>query len=274
MDELENQPQSEQVPVEEQEQELSLSDKLVGVFTEPGKTFESIAKFPIKTIDWFLPVLAMFAVVIVAQLIMMGNPQIKAEMKQKQLQGIEKRLQAAVDNGTMTKQQAEEQMQTIEDGMDKMGGTVTKVITAVSILVVGFIAFLAIAGFYFLVIKFIFKADGTYQHVLITTGLTSYIGIISMILVTIISLYQGKQAHDVSVATLFSVDAKTFVGFLLAKLDVFSIWMYFVIALGMTKIFNAGDSKKYYYFIFGTWIVWGLIVFFLMKSVPFLQNFA
>lgn len=272
MNELENQQQGEQV--EEQEPELSHSDKLVGVFSEPGKTFASIAKFPIKTIDWALPVLAMFIVVIISQFIMMGNPQIKAEMKQKQLQGTEKRLQDAVDKGTLTKQQAEEQMQTIEEGMDKVSGTVTKVIVAVSILVIGFIAFLAIAGFYFLVIKFIFKADGTYQHVLITTGLTSYIGIISMILVTIVSLYQGKQAHDVSVATLFSVDVKTFVGFLLAKLDVFSIWMYFVIALGMTKLFNAGDSKKYYYFVFGTWIIWGLIVFFLMKSVPFLQNFA
>ncbi|MDP3150073.1 MAG: YIP1 family protein [Ignavibacteria bacterium] len=274
MSEFENQPQSEQVPIEEQEPELSHSDKLVGVFSEPGKTFASIAKFPIKTIDWLLPVLAMFVVVIISQIIMMGNPQIKAEMKQKQMEPIEKQLQEQVDKGTITKQQAEEQMQTMEDQMDKMGGTIGKVFMAISILVIGFIAYLVIAGFYFLVIKFIFKADGTYKHVLVTTGLTSYIGIISMVLVTIFALFTGKMARDVSAATLFSVDAKTFVGFLLAKLDVFSIWMYFVIALGMTKLFNAGDSKKYYYFIFGTWIVWSFIVFFLMKSIPFLQNFA
>ncbi|MFA6980469.1 MAG: YIP1 family protein [Ignavibacteriaceae bacterium] len=274
MSEFENQPQSEQVPVEEQELELSHSDKLVGVFSEPGKTFASIAKFPIRTIDWLLPVLAMFVVVIISQIIMMGNPQIKAEMKQKQMDAIEKRLQEQVDKGTLSKQQAEEQQQTIEDQMDKMGGTIGMVFTAISILVIGFIAYLIIAGFYFLIIKFIFKADGTFQHVLVTTGLTSYIGIISMVLVTIFALFSGKMARDVSVATLFSVDAKTFLGFLLAKLDVFSIWMYFVIALGMTKLFNAGDSKKYYYFIFGTWIVWSLILFFLMKSVPFLQNFA
>ena len=272
MNELENQQQGEQV--EEQEPELSHSDKLVGVFSEPGKTFASIAKFPIKTIDWALPVLAMFVVVIISQIIMMSNPQIKGEMRQKQIDAIEKRLQDQVENGTLTKQQAEEQQQTIEDQMDKMSGTVGIVLTAVSILVIGFIAYLMIAGFYFLVIKFIFKADGTYKHVLVATGLTSYIGIISMVLVTIFALVTGKMARDVSAATLFSVDTKTFVGFLLAKLDVFSIWMYFVIALGMTKLFNAGDSKKYYYFVFGTWIVWGLIVFFLMKSVPFLQNFA
>ncbi|PIW98714.1 MAG: hypothetical protein COZ80_09205 [Ignavibacteria bacterium CG_4_8_14_3_um_filter_37_9] len=274
MSEFEHQPQSEQVPVEEQEPELSHSDKLVGIFSEPGKTFESIAKFPIRTIDWVLPVLAMLVVVIISQIIMMGNPQIKAEMKQKQIDAIEKRFQEAVDKGTMTKEQADEQLQTAEDQMDKMSGTIGKVFTAISILVFGFLAYLVIAGFYFLIIKFIFKADGTFQHVLVTTGLTSYIGIISMVLVTIFALVTGKMARDVSVATLFSVDTKTFVGFLLAKLDVFSIWMYFVIALGMTKLFNAGDSKKYYYFIFGAWIVWSLLVFVLMKSVPFLQNFA
>ena len=274
MSEFENQPQSEQVPVEEQEPELSHSDKLVGIFSEPGKTFESIAKFPIRTIDWVLPVLAMLVVVIISQFIMAGNPQIKAEMKQKQIDAIEKRFQEAVDKGTMTKEEAESQLQTTEDQMDKMSGTIGKVFTAISILVFGFLAYLVIAGFYFLIIKFIFKADGTFQHVLVTTGLTSYIGIISMVLVTIFALVTGKMARDVSVATLFSVDTKTFVGFLLAKLDVFSIWMYFVIALGMTKLFNAGDSKKYYYFIFGAWIVWSLLVFVLMKSVPFLQNFA
>ena len=274
MSEFEHQPQSEQVPVEEQEPELSHSDKLVGIFSEPGKTFESIAKFPIRTIDWVLPVLAMLVVVIISQFIMAGNPQIKAEMKQKQIDAIEKRFQEAVDKGTMTKEEAESQLQTTEDQMDKMSGTIGKVFTAISILVFGFLAYLVIAGFYFLIIKFIFKADGTFQHVLVTTGLTSYIGIISMVLVTIFALVTGKMARDVSVATLFSVDTKTFVGFLLAKLDVFSIWMYFVIALGMTKLFNAGDSKKYYYFIFGAWIVWSLLVFVLMKSVPFLQNFA
>ena len=274
MSDFEDQQQPDQLPVEDQEPELSHSDKLVGVFSEPGKTFESISKFPIRTIDWVLPVLAMLAVVIISQFIMMGNPQIKAEMKQKQMEAIEKQFQGQVDKGTMTKAEAEENMQKAEDQMDKMGGTIGKVFTAISILVFGFIVYLIIAGFYFLFVKFIFKADGTYKHVLVTTGLTSYIGIISIILVTIFSLFSGKLSRDVSAATLFSVDAKTFVGFLLAKLDVFSIWMYFVIALGMTKVFSAGDSKKYYYFIFGVWIIWSFIVFFLMKSFPFFQNFA
>src|SRR3989339_920698 len=127
MNELENQQQGGQV--DEQEPELSHSDKLVGVFSEPGKTFASIAKFPIKTIDWALPVLAMFIVVIISQIIMMGNPQIKGEMRQKQIDAIEKRLQDQVENGTLTKQQAEEQQQTIEDQMDKMSGTAGIVLT-------------------------------------------------------------------------------------------------------------------------------------------------
>lgn len=274
MSEFENPQQTDQVPVEDQEPELSHSDKLVGIFSEPGKTFESIAKFPIKTIDWVLPVMAMLVVVIISQFIMAGNPQLKAEMKQKQMEVVEKQFQEQVDKGTMTKEEADDQLQKTEDQMDKMSGTIGKVFTAISILVFGFIVYLVIAGFYFLFVKFILKADGTYKHVLLTTGLTSYISIISVILATIFSIVSGKLSRDVSAASLFSMDTKTLVGFLFAKVDIFSIWVYFVIALGMTKLFNAGDSKKYYYFIFGAWIIWSFIVFFLMKSVPILQNFA
>ncbi|MCK9424948.1 MAG: YIP1 family protein [Ignavibacteriaceae bacterium] len=271
MSELES---PDQMPVEEQEPELSHSDKLVGIFSEPGKTFESIARFPIKTIDWVLPVMAMLVVVIISQFIMAGNPQIKAEMKQKQMEAKEKWFQDKVDKGTMTKEQADEQLQTAEEQMDKMSGTIGKVFTAIGILVIGFITYLVIAGFYFLFVKFIFKADGTYKHVLLTTGLTSYISIISVIFATIFALVSDKLVRDVSAASLFSMDTKTFTGFLLAKVDIFSIWVYFVIALGMTKLFNAGDSKKYYYFIFGAWIIWSLLVFVLIKYVPILQNFA
>jgi len=275
MSEFDSPQQTEQAPVENQEPELSHSDKLVGIFSEPGKTFESIAKFPIKTIDWLLPVFAMLVVVILSQIIMMGNPQISGEMKQKQMAAVEKRFQEMVDKGTMTKAQADEELQKVEDQMEKMsGGVIGKVITAISVLVFGFIMYLIIAGFYFLFAKFAFKADATYKHVLVTTGLTSYISIIAVILATILAVVTNKMARDVSVASLFAVDTKTLTGFLLAKLDAFGIWAYFVIALGMTKLFNAGDSKKYYYFVFGAWIILSLLLFLGMKTIPFLENFA
>jgi len=269
MNELENQQQGEQV--EEQEPEFSHSDKLVGVFSEPGKTFASIAKFPIKTIDWALPVLAMLVMFIISQFIMMGNPQLRNEMNKQQLEVMEKQLNIQIEQGTLTQDEADKKLQQIEEQMNGPIGIISK---SIGILVFGFISYLVIAGLYFLFIKFIFKADGTYKHVLVTNGLTSYITIISIILATILSLISEKLSNDVSVASLFSINTKTFVGFLLAKLDVFSIWVFFVIALGMTKLFNAGDSKKYYYFVFGAWIILSFIMFFLMKSVPFLQDFA
>jgi len=214
MSELENQQPTEEVSLEEQEPELSHSDKLVGIFSEPGKTYESLAKFPMRTIDWVLPLLAMLVVVIISQFIMMGNPQIKAEMKQKQMEAVEKRFQQMVDNGTMTKQQAEEQMQRVEDQMDKMGGGVGKIFTAISVLVFGFVAFLIIAGIYFLIIKFGFKAEATYKHVLVASGLTSYITIISIVAATIFAIITSKMARDVSVGTLLGMDAKTIAGYL------------------------------------------------------------
>ena len=42
---------------ESEEMELNHSDKMIGVITEPTSTFSKIAKFPPKTMDWFLPML-------------------------------------------------------------------------------------------------------------------------------------------------------------------------------------------------------------------------
>ena len=42
------------------EPELSHTDKMIGIFTEPSNTYEATSKFPPRTIDWFLPV-ALFA---------------------------------------------------------------------------------------------------------------------------------------------------------------------------------------------------------------------
>ena len=52
-DELNNHDSAE---IESEEDELSHTDKLAGLFTEPSSTFQSIAKFPPKVIDWLLVV--------------------------------------------------------------------------------------------------------------------------------------------------------------------------------------------------------------------------
>ena len=67
----------------EEEEELSHSDKLVGVLTTPRETFIKISKYPLKTSDWLLPVLISSIVALVSLYIMMMNANIKFDFEEK-----------------------------------------------------------------------------------------------------------------------------------------------------------------------------------------------
>ena len=59
MDEIKDQevPAPEAEPEEDEDLEQSHTDKLVGLFTEPGDTFKTLARFTPKTVDWIIPLL-------------------------------------------------------------------------------------------------------------------------------------------------------------------------------------------------------------------------
>ena len=199
------------------EQELSHTDKMIGIITAPTETFEKIAKFPPKTVDWFVPVLILCVVVALTQILVMTNPDIAFQAKQKQLESIQKGFDDAVANGNMTQAQADEQMSRIEERMAS-SGAITYVFQTVGILIFVFVIFFILCGIYFLFSKFALKGDGIYASALVADGLVSYIVIIQIILAAILALAFGKLMSDVSVASLMDIDKSTIVGWLLAKI--------------------------------------------------------
>lgn len=92
------------------EEELSHTDKMIGVITAPIETFENIAKYPPKTIDWFLPVVILCIVIALTQFLVMTNPEIALQAKQKQMEAIQKNFDEMVAKKQMTQQQADEQI--------------------------------------------------------------------------------------------------------------------------------------------------------------------
>lgn len=255
---------------ESEEMEMSHSDKMIGVITEPSATFEKIAKFPPKTMDWFLPILLLIVLVSLQQVLYRTNPDIAYQLKQKQMEAINKRLDDAVQNGQITKEQADQQRTVIENRIEQMGNT-GLIFQIVGIFVVIFVMFFLMAGIYFLLAKFVLKGDGTYMGVMSASGLSAYIGIIGVIVVTIISLLMGKLIMDPSVASFVGAEKSTITGWVLAKLDLFGIWGYIVFAIGLAKMFKSTSTQKYIMLVFGVWIVGGLALFFLAKVVPFLK---
>jgi len=249
--------------------ELSHSDKMIGVFTEPAKTFFTTSKFPPRNKDWVIPVLIFLIVVALIRIIAMTNKEVYFEAKK---QGIE-RIEQMVESGTMTREQGDEAINAIDQQMEFMQGPIGWVITIATTLIFGFIIFFIIVGLYYLLIKFLLKGEGTFASALVANGLTSYISILQVIIAGILTMLLGKMVMDTSVASLMGSDKNTLVGWALAKIDPISIWAYVVLSIALAKMFKSESTGKYYALVFGVWLIGMFILFQLAQAVPFLQNF-
>jgi hypothetical protein len=269
----ENSEQLKSNEPEESQEELSHSDKMIGVFTEPGKTFDNVSKFPPRTKDWILPLVILLALVSIIQIILMQNSEIAFQAKQKQLVKIQEQIDEAVKNGQMTQDQADQQMDAIMEQMDQSTSPVRLIIQTVSIFIFGFIIFLIIAGIHLMLSKLALKGEGTFASALVANGLAAYIGMVHVIIAAVLSLAFSRLLNDVNVATLIQAEKLSVVGFILGKLDVFSIWAFIVIGIGLSKMFKASSGTKYIVMVFCVWIVIDVIFYLLATIVPFLQFF-
>lgn len=255
-----------------EDEELSFSDKIVGVFTEPVATFEAIAKNDLKFIDWFLPLLIVAVLAVSSQYILMINPEIKLEMIKKQTAAIEKQFEEAVQKGDMTQEQADRQMEIIES---QMGSTnpLFMTIGVVSGILAFFIFFFIVAAFYFILAKFILKGDGSFTGAMIATAMPMFITLVQLILIIIVSLAVGTYIKGFSLATLFGMETDTLVGFVLSKFEIFTIYAYTVVGIALAKLFKAESAVKYIAAVIASWLVVSLIIFYLSQSFTFLQSF-
>ncbi|MDQ7816651.1 MAG: Yip1 family protein [Melioribacteraceae bacterium] len=273
MQETTNQEAPKMSQAEEEELELSHTDKLVGVFSEPGNTFAKMATVGPKTTDWIIPILVVIVVAILSNIVMMSNPVIKLSIMEKQMTQIEKQFDDAVAKGQMTEAQKEEQMDTIRDRMDQ-GMTANLIFTILGIVIFTFISFFVVSGVFYLFTKLALHGTGTYKEAMSAYGLSHYILVIQVIVMVILALTMNKFFSAVSVAEFMDVDKSTIAGFLLNKVDIFSIWFYAIVSIGFAKMFKSENTGKYFVMIFGIWIGFGLIMFLLAQALPFLKWFG
>jgi len=275
MEEMQNPdaPKMSSVEDAQEEQELSHTDKLVGVFTEPVAMFGKAAKFPAKTADWLIPVFVVIVIAILSQFVMTSNPEIKRQQQDKMIERMEKQFDEAVAKGQMTREQANQQLDTMQDNMGATSAFQTIGIV-VGIPIATFIVFFVISGFFFAVAKFGLKGEGSYKDIMVAYGLPWYISVIELIITAIAALAMSKLLTGLSVADLMGTDKSTITGFFLGKLSLFSIWFYVAFGIGLAKMNKSDNVKKYVIAVFAIWIGFGLLFHFLTKAVPFLANFG
>jgi hypothetical protein len=251
-------------------EELSHSDKMIGIFTEPTKTFEHTANFPPRNKDWVIPLVIFFFIIAVIRMVSMMNEEVFFEAKQKQIDAIEE----MVESETLTREDGNTAIERIDEQMEFMQGPFGWIITIATTLIFGFIVFFIIVGIYFLFVKLLLKGEGSYASALVANGMTAYISIVQYIVVGILTMAFSTLINDTSLAALIGADRTTIAGFLLAKIDPLSLWAYIVLSIGLSKMFKSESTGKYYALVFSLWIVGGLLLFLVAQAVPFLSFLA
>jgi hypothetical protein len=241
-------------------EQMSFTDKVVGVITEPGVVFESIKKFPVKITDWLIPTLILIVFIIASQLIQMGNPAIKSDLRQKQIAT----LQKYVDEGKMPAEQFEKAI----EGMDKMQ-SFQLIGTFVGVPVGTFFVLAFMALIYWLIGKFGLKGEPKYGHVFVLMGLTSVIGIIEVIITLIISILMGKFNAAPNLTLLISSVNSGPMFSILKSIDPISIWSMIVVGVGLAKL-SSSTTLKSLYWVIGLWVIYILLAAFVLTKIPFM----
>jgi hypothetical protein len=251
-------------------EELSHTDKIVGVISEPTNLFSKLAFLNTKVTDWLLPLLVMIIVAIVSTFILMSNPEIKLEMQQQQEKAMREQFQKMVESGQMTQQQVDEQLDKTAEMMNNP--MFIYLIPSISIFVIMLLWFFIFTTIAFLIAKFVFKGDGSYSQAMTAMGLPMYISVLQSIILIIVGLLMGKMLTGLNPTSLTGMDIKSLPGFLLSRLDIFSIWFYIVVGIAFAKMFKSDDVKKYIFTSIGFWLVFMFIIFGLSKVSPMFGN--
>lgn len=246
-----------------QPEELSFTDKVTGIFTEPSKVFEYIKISSPKTTDWFIPVLLLALITIFSNYIITSIPDIRAELDAFQRKATEEAFDKAVKEGRMTEEEKEERMEQIE----KMKASpAAKIFQYASIAVMMFVILFLLSAIYYAVWVFLLKGQGSYQHALSVYGLASFISILEVIIMTILSIVMVKFVTGIHPAAFLDIERGTTLSYVLSKINPFTFWWLYVIGSGLGKIFSVSKNKS----LIAIFILW-LIYAIAGRFIPFLS---
>ena len=212
-------------------QALSLSDKFVGVLTEPAPTYENVRAAGPRTSDWLVPVFLTALILVVGMFIRFSNPEFMAQITEQQ----SKALQQRVDSGEMTAEQAE---QAIEQG-----AKFTKILGPIGAGIGYIVVFFILALLYWLVVRFVMRGDVNYSLILSAAGLAAFIGAIDQVVSLLLFLVTGKAFANLSPALFLGGDVSSMSHRVLMILNPIGIWSYYVLGIGFEKVAAISRTK-------------------------------
>ncbi len=241
---------------ENQNEQLSNTEAMSGVITAPGETYETIANTPKKNY-WILPVIIFIIVNLVATFLFMSDKELVDKTMEKQKEAMREQFDKNVKEGKMTQEDANKAMESMNPA-----GIFFKALAFGGAVIGPIIMLLLLSVVYLLGLK-IMKAQFDFTNVLNVVGLALLIVAIGNLISIVISVLKGDMT-TVGPGLLFNEESvgKKVYG-LLTKLDVFSLWFYIVVAIGLAKISRI-EVVKTVSLVFGVWIVYIVITSFLV----------
>ncbi len=251
------------------QEELSFSDKIVGVVTNPASIFGSIAKFELKTTDWLLPIVIVLAGAVIFTLLKFVDPEVKNAMWDKQ--------KAQTIEQLKKENKSAEEIKQVEDMMETqkemMSGPLGYVFTGLPIFIGGFIMFFIAAGIYLLFAKMFLHSPITYKGMMIAYALPALVPLGGMVITTILTMLMSKMIADTSVASLLGYESGPLKS-VLSILDPIKLWSCYLTGVGMAKISNSDNINKYVIYSISMLVAFYLVIALLGMIFPGLQNFG
>ncbi len=261
------QPVNEGFEETQEREELSVTDAITGVFTEPGETFAEIKNYPKKNY-WILPIIILVVISIASAFMVTHDEELYSQIKDKQTKAAKERFDEAVKSGSMTREQANDQMDKMDKGFNK-SNPIFLVFTIAGPIVSTFIIFFFRGAVFFVVLK-IFKGTAGFMSILSVLGLASIIDSLQTIIDTVLAIIMGRLQANIGPLLLVTSESvgENMYKFL-AHLDVFNFWFFAIVATGLAKVSGLKNSQTMPV-VFGLWLIWICLTSFM--KLPFMMG--
>ena len=241
------------------QEDISLSDAMTGVFTEPRAAFEGV-KNSKKRSYWLVPTIIVIIFAIVASFLVLNDEELYSEIKAMQREAITKRMEERVKEGKMTQEQMDEAIERTEKFTDK-SSPFFLVSTILGPIIGGFIILFLQALILWLVLK-IFKGAASYMLVVCVAGLAALINVISTVINTVLAIVTGRLVVNIGPVLLFAKDSlgENMMKFV-SHFDLITIWYLIVLGIGLSAVSGLKNTKTMPV-VFVLWLIWVCIASF------------
>ena len=234
----------------------SLIARLLNVFAVPGEVFDEIKASAHSPANWLVPAIVGCAVGVISVFIVLSQPAIEQQIREKQQQAMDKQFDKMVQAGKLTRDQADRQKEMAEKFM---GPTMMKLSGAVAAAIWSFARVFLWGLVLWLLGLWLLRVRFSYLKALEIAGLAGMIGALGTIVKLLLQVNLSNLTSSPSLAIVVKdFDPKNPWHMVLAGLNVFDFWQVAAMALGLSRLARVPFARAGFA-VFGVWVLFSSV---------------